>query len=131
MLRQTARSRTDLSRAGLVAGLAGAGAVLLGAFGAHALRGVLDPAHRELWHTAVEYHAWHALALVLAAGLGAGRAGRCAVAAFALGIVLFSGSLYALALGAPRWTGIVTPFGGVAFVVGWIALGLSLRPRAD
>jgi uncharacterized membrane protein YgdD (TMEM256/DUF423 family) len=50
--------------------------------------------------------------------------------AFALGIVLFSGSLYALAVGAPRWTGIVTPFGGVAFLVGWMALGLSLRtPR--
>lgn len=126
MLRQIARSR-----AGLLAGIAGASAVLLGAFGAHALRGVLDPVHRELWHTAVEYHAWHALALVLAVGLGAGRAGRCAVVAFALGIVLFSGSLYALALGAPRWTGIVTPFGGVAFVAGWIALGLALRPRKD
>jgi Uncharacterized small membrane protein len=126
MLRQTARSR-----AGLLAGIAGASAVLLGAFGAHALRGVFDPAHRELWRTAVEYHAWHALALVLAAGLGTGRAGRCAVAAFALGIVLFSGSLYLLALGAPRWTGIVTPFGGAAFVVGWIALGLALHPRGD
>ena len=122
MLRQTVRSP-----AGLLAGIAGAGAVLLGAFGAHALRGLLDPAHRELWHTAVEYHAWHALALALAAGLGAGRARRCAVAAFVGGIVLFSGSLYALALGAPRWTGVVTPFGGVAFVAGWIALGLSLR----
>ena len=124
MLRQTARSR-----AGLLAGIAGASAVLLSAFGAHALRNALDPAHRELWHTAVEYHAWHALALVLAVGLGAARAGRCAVIAFACGIVLFSGSLYALALGAPRWTGIVTPFGGVAFVVGWVALGLSLRRR--
>ncbi|OOG44896.1 hypothetical protein B0E52_06680 [Rhodanobacter sp. C06] len=123
-MRQTARSR-----AGLLAGIAGASAVLLGAFGAHALRNALDPAHRELWHTAVEYHAWHALALVLVVGLGAGRAGRCAVIAFACGIVLFSGSLYALALGAPRWTGIVTPFGGVAFVVGWVALGLSLRRR--
>lgn len=131
MLRQTVRSRADLSRAGLLVGLAGASAVLLGAFGAHALRGVLDPAHRELWHTAVEYHAWHALALVLAVGLGAGRAGRCAVIAFACGIVLFSGSLYALALGAPRWTGIVTPFGGVAFVVGWIALGMALRRSKD
>jgi uncharacterized membrane protein YgdD (TMEM256/DUF423 family) len=126
MLRQTARSR-----AGLLAGIAGASAVLCGAFGAHALRGVLDPVHRELWHTAVEYHAWHALALVLAAGLGHGRAGRGAVSAFALGIVLFSGSLYALALGAPRWIGIITPIGGVAFVVGWIALGLSLRPQMD
>ncbi|MEW9571080.1 DUF423 domain-containing protein [Rhodanobacter sp. Si-c] len=123
MLRQTVRSH-----AGLLAGVAGASAVLLGAFGAHALRGVLDPAHRELWHTAVEYHAWHALALVLAVGVGAGR---CAIAAFALGIVLFSGSLYALALGAPRWVGIVTPFGGVAFVVGWIALGWSLRRLRD
>jgi len=131
MLRQTVRSRADLSRAGLVAGFAGASAVLLGAFGAHALRGILDPAHRELWHTAVEYHAWHALALVLAVGFGAGRAGRCAVIAFALGIVLFSGSLYALALGAPRWPGIVTPFGGVAFVVGWIALGMALRRSKD
>lgn len=126
MLRQTARSP-----AGLLAGIAGASAVLLGAFGAHALCGLLDPAHRELWHTAVEYHAWHALALVLAVGLGTGRARRCAVAAFTSGIVLFSGSLYALALGAPRWAGIVTPCGGVAFVVGWIALGLSLRTRID
>ena len=71
------------------------------------------------------------LALVLAVALVFGRAGRCAVVAFALGIVLFSGSLNALALGAPRWTGIVTPFGGVAFVIGWIALGLALRPRGD
>ncbi|GAB3793214.1 DUF423 domain-containing protein [Dyella agri] len=126
MLRQIARSRT-----GLLAGIAGASAVLLGAFGAHALRGVLDPAHRELWHTAVEYHVWHALALALAVGFGGGRARRCAIAAFACGIVLFSGSLYALALGAPRWTGIVTPFGGLAFVVGWIALGLALRCADD
>jgi uncharacterized membrane protein YgdD (TMEM256/DUF423 family) len=126
MLRQIARSP-----AGALAGLAGASAVLLGAFGAHGLRNVLDPAHRELWRTAVEYHAWHALAWVLAVGSGRGRAGRCAVFAFAAGIVLFSGSLYALALGAPEWTGILTPFGGMAFVVGWVALGLSLRPRAD
>lgn len=129
MLRQTAHPPVRRHGAGLLVGLAGASAVLLGAFGAHALRGTLDPAHRELWHTAVEYHAWHALALVAATGLGSGRARRCAIAAFALGIVLFAGSLYALALGAPRWVGIVTPFGGVAFVVGWIALGLSLRPR--
>ncbi|EIL94543.1 MULTISPECIES: DUF423 domain-containing protein [Rhodanobacter] len=118
------------SRAGLLTGVAGASAVLFGAFGAHALRGVLDADHRELWHTAVEYHFWHALALGLAAWVGSGRTGRCAVAAFAIGIVLFSGSLYALALGAPRWTGIVTPFGGVAFIVGWIALGLTLGQRS-
>ena len=118
------------SRAGLLTGVAGASAVLFGAFGAHALRGVLDADHRELWHTAVEYHFWHALALGLAVWAGRGRAGRCAVGAFAIGIVLFSGSLYALALGAPRWTGIVTPFGGVAFIVGWVALGLTLGQRS-
>jgi uncharacterized membrane protein YgdD (TMEM256/DUF423 family) len=115
----------------LLAGVAGASAVLLGAFGAHALQTVLDTRALELWHTAVNYHVWHALALVLAVGLGAGRSRRVAIAAFALGIVLFSGSLYALALGAPRWTGIITPFGGLAFIVGWVALGLSLRWRID
>ena len=115
----------------MVAGAVGACAVLLGAFGAHALRGVLDAQGSELWHTAVNYHAWHALALVLALGLGRGRAGRVAARAFLLGIVLFSGSLYALALGAPRWCGAITPLGGVAFVAGWLALGWSLRRHDD
>ena len=119
------------TRAGLLIGVAGASAVLLGAFGAHALRDVLDMHSRDLWQTAVNYHVWHALALALAIGLGRGRSGRFAIAAFAIGIVLFSGSLYALALGAPRWTGIITPFGGLAFIAGWIALGLSLNARAD
>ena len=118
-------------RAGLLVGLAGASAVLLGAFGALALQGVLDARHSELWHTAVNYHVWHALALVLVVGLGCGRSGRFATAAFAIGIVLFSGSLYALALGAPRWTGIITPFGGLAFIAGWIALGLSISRGND
>jgi uncharacterized membrane protein YgdD (TMEM256/DUF423 family) len=126
MMRQPVHART-----GLLVGLAGASAVLLGAFGAHALRGVLDVQGRELWQTAVNYHVWHALALALAVGLGRGRSGRFAIAAFAIGIVLFSGSLYALALDAPRWTGIITPFGGLAFITGWIALGLSLRSRRD
>ncbi|MHB1058900.1 MAG: DUF423 domain-containing protein [Rhodanobacter sp.] len=119
------------TRTGLLVGVAGAGAVLLGAFGAHALRGVLDPRGVELWHTAVSYHMWHALALALAASLGHGRGRRVATAAFSVGIVLFSGSLYALALGAPRWCGVITPFGGLAFVAGWLALGWSLRTRNE
>ncbi|MEO9079212.1 MAG: DUF423 domain-containing protein [Rhodanobacter sp.] len=119
------------TRIALLVGIAGASAVLLGAFGAHALRDVLDVRQHELWHTAVDYHVWHALALALAAGLGRGRGQRVAVAAFVLGIVLFSGSLYALALGAPRWTGIITPVGGLALVAGWIALGLSLRSPVE
>ena len=114
-------------RASLLVGIAGASAVLFGAFGAHALRDVLDVRGAELWHTAVQYHFWHALALTVAVFAGRGRAAALAMTAFALGIVLFSGSLYALALGAPRWCGIITPFGGLAFIVGWIALALSLR----
>lgn len=113
---------------GLLIGLAGASAVALGAFGAHALRGVLDARGAELWHTAVSYHFWHALALVLAASAAAGRARRIALWAFALGMVVFCGSLYALALGAPRWFGAITPLGGVAFIVGWLALGVTLAP---
>ncbi|QNK02080.1 DUF423 domain-containing protein [Dyella telluris] len=116
---------------GLLVGLAGASAVVLGAFGAHALRGVLDDRGVELWHTAVNYHFWHALALVFAATAPTGRAARVATAAYAIGIVLFSGSLYALALGAPRWFGAITPLGGVAFIVGWIALGMALAARVD
>jgi len=112
----------------LLVGVAGASAVGLGAFGAHALRGVVDDAGLQVWHTAVQYHFWHALAMFVAVvGLAPGRARSVAVALFAVGIVLFSGSLYALALGAPRWTGAITPFGGVAFIVAWIAVGLSLR----
>ena len=125
-MRQVIRTRTAL-----LTGLAGASAVLLGAFGAHALATTLDATSLGVWHTAVNYHALHALALVLAVGLGYGRSRRVAIASFGLGIVLFSGSLYALALGAPRWTGIITPIGGLAFMLGWIALGLSLRFRPD
>lgn len=111
--------------------IAGAGGVLLGAFGAHALRGRLDEAALGWWHTAMEYQLWHALALALATYAGRGRAGRVAVHAFSAGILLFSGSLYAMALGAPRWLGAVTPLGGLAFVAGWIALAMALTSRFD
>ncbi|HEY9130522.1 MAG TPA: DUF423 domain-containing protein [Dyella sp.] len=107
-------------------GLAGASAVILGAFGAHALRDTLDARGIELWHTAVQYHFWHALALGVAT-FATGRSARWAGILFAVGIVLFSGSLYALALGAPRWCGAITPLGGVAFIAGWVVLGLALR----
>ena len=115
-------SRTAL----VVAALFGATAVGLGAFGAHALRGVLDAHALEIWHTAVDYQFWHALAMLGAGALArdyATLALRCAVIALIVGIVLFCGSVYALALGAPGWVGVVTPFGGLALIIGWVALG--------
>lgn len=108
-----------------VAALFGATAVALGAFGAHALRGTLDDHALSIWHTAVEYQFWHALAL-LAVGVLARdsetSALHCAMGAFTIGVVLFCGSLYALALGAPGFIGIITPVGGVALIAGWFAL---------
>jgi uncharacterized membrane protein YgdD (TMEM256/DUF423 family) len=117
----------------IAASIAGASAVMLGAFGAHALQATLTTSALVTWHTAVDYQFWHALSLLGVAALArpapsvdveAKRdvAARVATWAFAIGIVLFCGSLYALALGAPRIIGVVTPFGGVALIVGWIAL---------
>ena len=100
-------------------------AVGLGAFGAHALKARLAPDMQAIWQTAVHYHAWHALGL-LALGLFTMQrpdAPGASLAAwlFIAGIVLFSGSLYALALSGVRGLGAVTPFGGVAFLAGWLA----------
>lgn len=109
-------------------------AVALGAFAAHGLRHITDEAHQRVFETAVQYHAWHALAL-LATGLAAERfGGRWLVAAgwlFLGGILLFSGSLYVLTLGGPRWLGPVTPVGGGAFLAGWAALTIGLRRRGS
>ncbi|SFW60911.1 DUF423 domain-containing protein [Luteibacter sp. UNCMF366Tsu5.1] len=124
------RHRVSNATAALV-GAAGATAVAFGAFGAHALRNTLDASALATWHTGVEYHFWHALALLATCLLPASRARQVAQGGFALGILFFSGSLYALALGAPRWFGPVTPLGGVAFIVGWLALGFALRANRD
>ena len=122
------------ARFALVLGaLAMALAVALGAFGAHALKARLAPEALDIWRTGVTYHAWHALALV-AVGLlmlhapGSGAL-RVAGWLFAAGIVLFGGSLYALALGAPRALGAVTPFGGLAFIAGWVAFAIGASQR--
>jgi uncharacterized membrane protein YgdD (TMEM256/DUF423 family) len=108
------------------AGVIGVTGVMLGAFGAHALRETL--LQREtvgLWQTAVLYHLVHAVALLALAGQAAGMTGRIRplIAAAAVcwigGTVLFSGSLYGLALGAPHALGPVTPVGGFLFLAGW------------
>lgn len=100
-------------------------AVALGAFAAHALKSILSPGLLEVFSTGVEYQATHALALVLVGLLGARRHDRLLGLsgwAFASGILVFSGSLYLLALTGARWLGAVTPLGGTAFLVGWAAL---------
>jgi len=101
--------------------LFGALAVALGAFGAHALKDSLSPEQLGWWETGVQYHALHALALVFfGLSVERGRSGGISGALFAVGIVLFSGTLYAMALGAPRWFGAITPLGGTAFIVAWL-----------
>lgn len=111
----------------VAAAVAGASAVLLGALGAHALRSELPAPMLEVWETAVRFQFWHALALaVCATSVRRTHARQFAATLFALGIALFCGSLYALALGAPHAIGIVTPLGGIALVGGWIALGVAL-----
>lgn len=104
----------------------GVSAVLLGALGAHALTQTLDEQALAVWHTAVRFQFWHVLALaVLATGVPRGRARALAAWAFVAGIVLFCGSLYALALGAAAFVGFVTPVGGLAFMLGWVATGVT------
>jgi uncharacterized membrane protein YgdD (TMEM256/DUF423 family) len=107
-------------------------AVAFGAFAAHALKNLLSAGLLEVFQTGVEYQAMHALAL-LAAGLlgrdGRSRALKLAGWAFATGILLFSGSLYILALTDIRWMGAVTPFGGTAFLLGWGALAWHAARR--
>jgi len=104
-----------------LAALSGLIAVAAGAFAAH---GVADPNAKELLRTGSTYAFLHALATLACAALttaGMPRA-RFAPAFFLAGVLLFSGSLYALAFGAPRMIGIVTPFGGLAFMAGWAVL---------
>jgi uncharacterized membrane protein YgdD (TMEM256/DUF423 family) len=118
-----------MQRTFLLAGaVAGFIAVAFGAFGAHGLRSRLSPDMLAVFETGVRYHMYHALALLLTAAL-AGRADSRAVVAagwlFVAGIVLFSGSLYLLAVTGMTMLGAITPFGGVAFLAGWICLAVA------
>lgn len=126
-----------MSRPWLVVGAAlGALGVVLGAFGAHALRNTLSLEFLSTYETAVRYLQLHALAL-LATGILIGQleAARWVVWAawgFAVGCLLFSGSLVLLALTGWTWLGAFTPFGGLAWIAAWIslAIGCARRPRA-
>jgi uncharacterized membrane protein YgdD (TMEM256/DUF423 family) len=105
----------------VVAAILGLLAVAAGAFGAHALSG--DPRASALVETASRYQLWHALALLLVVALKLPV--RRPAAAWLAGIALFSGSLYALALGAPRSLAILAPVGGALLMLGWALLALS------
>ncbi|CAN5721683.1 DUF423 domain-containing protein [soil metagenome] len=104
--------------------------VAAGAFGAHALRTRLSPELLAVFETGARYQMYHAVGLFAAAwaltrwpGPWPARAGWL----FVVGTLLFSGSLYALALSGVRWLGAITPLGGVAFLLGWICLALAIR----
>lgn len=100
-----------------IAALFGASGVVLGAFGAHGLKAVLAANQAmEVWHTASFYHLLHAVVLLWA------NTRRLAFRLFALGILVFSGSLYVLAVSGLKWLGATTPLGGLLLIAGWLAL---------
>jgi uncharacterized membrane protein YgdD (TMEM256/DUF423 family) len=106
-------------------------AVTLGAFGAHALQHVLTPKQLASYHTGVLYQQFHAMGLVfvgIIARVGAASPwlARAAVS-FVVGIVFFSGSIYAMTFGAPRAFGMVAPIGGFGFMLGWVCVALHAR----
>jgi uncharacterized membrane protein YgdD (TMEM256/DUF423 family) len=106
--------------------------VIAGAFGAHGLEGKIDSRGLEVWETAAKYQMYHAPAL-LAVGilLLTGRGGmtiNLAGCFFLLGVLIFSGTLYALALTGIRWLGAITPIGGLALIAGWFLLAFGSTP---
>ena len=112
----------------LIGALLAALGILLGAFGAHGLRAALNPEALGWWQTGVQYQMWQAIGLV---AMGAGRLPgiRLSVWLLALGTLIFSGSLYVMALTGARWLGMVTPVGGVLMIAGWVCLVLKLLRR--
>ena len=118
----------------LIGALAGFTGVAGGAFGAHALRGHLTPDMLTVFETGVRYQMYHALAL-LATGLLAARLDKWLITMagwlFTAGIVLFSGSLYALALTGAPGLGAITPIGGVLLLLGWACLALAVVDLTD
>jgi uncharacterized membrane protein YgdD (TMEM256/DUF423 family) len=111
-----------------IGALMGGLGVAIGAFGAHGLKGRLTPDMLAVFETGARYHMYHALAILLTGVLMSRLEGRALVTAgwaFGAGILLFSGSLYALALTGVTTLGAITPLGGVAFLIGWIALAIA------
>lgn len=102
--------------------------VAAGAFGAHALRGHMTADRLALYEVAVRYQMYHAFALIAAAWAVQRWPGTLSSAAgwlFIVGVLIFSGTVYALSFGAPRWLGAVTPIGGLCLLGGWLALAVA------
>ena len=126
----SAAAPVNLERTLWITGAAMAGlSVAIGAFGAHALRARLEPARLATFETAVQYHMLHAVALLAVAALmGRVQSQQLLLLSgglFTAGIFLFSGSLYALAITGITWLGAITPLGGLAFIGGWLCMGIA------
>ncbi|MBR9827505.1 MAG: DUF423 domain-containing protein [Oceanospirillales bacterium] len=118
-------ARFTLVTAALLAALS----VALGAFAAHGLRTLLSERLLEVFQTGVQYQFWHVGALLVTGLLqqrSNSRGLQVSAAAFMLGICVFSGSLYVLALSGIHWVGAITPLGGIAFIIGWLSLAVSI-----
>lgn len=108
-------------------------AVAIGAFGAHGLKAHLSPEMLQTYKTGVEYHFYHALGLLLVGVLSVSMPSNLlnwSAFLLALGIILFSGSLYVLAISGIKWLGAITPIGGLCFIAGWIVLLLAVWKKA-
>lgn len=118
----------------MIGGASGFLAVTAGAFGAHGLKGKLAPDMLEVFETAAKYQMYHALALLAVGCLGrTGITSGLALAgwSFLIGTILFSGSLYLLAVSGHKWLGAITPLGGLAFLVGWFAIAAGAWRAAN
>lgn len=107
-------------------------AVLIGAFGAHGLRSHLSAEMLQIYKTGVEYHIYHALGLLLIGVLAISIPSellKWSAIFLAAGIVLFSGSLYFLAITGIKWLGAITPFGGLSFITGWVLLLIAVLKK--
>lgn len=112
-----------------IAAIAGFTGVMMGAFGAHALKDILTEHLMDVYKTAVSYQMWHALALAFIANMPFHPLLRWAAWLFVIGIFLFSGSLYLLTVLNLSWLGIITPFGGLAFLSAWALLAIVAFPK--
>lgn len=115
-----------------IAGTLGGISVILGAFASHGLKDRLSDRALEIWETGTKYQMYHALALMLVAILlnrltTDSMPLLVAGYAFIAGVVLFSGSLYALSLSGIKWLGAITPLGGMAFIIGWACVAVAAR----